>query len=103
VTAQACPLFVPLAEEGWTDPGDEVVRLVARRYLTPVRAAGVDVVVLVDSAAAIAAEVRERFPTAASGGPAVHEFLVTDTPDRFLQVAPRFLGRPVESARHVDV
>ena len=28
---------------------------------------------------------------------------VTDTPDRFLAVAPRFLGRPVESARHVDV
>jgi glutamate racemase len=124
VTAQACPLFVPLAEEGWTDPSDEVVRLVARRYLAPVRAAGVDVVVLgcthypllaaaiaaelpgvalVDSAAAIAAEVRERFPAAVSGGPAIHEFLVTDTPDRFLRVAPRFLGRPVESARHVDV
>ena len=124
VTAQACPLFVPLAEEGWTDPGDEVVRLVSRRYLEPVRAARVDVVVLgcthypllsaaiaaelpgvtlVDSAAAIAAEVRERFPAAASGGPVEHSFLVTDTPDRFLRVAPRFLGRAVESARHVDV
>jgi glutamate racemase len=124
VTARACPLFVPLAEEGWTDPGDEVVRLVARRYLEPIRASGVDVVVLgcthypllaaaiaaelpgvtlVDSAAAIAAEVRERFPGAATGGPASHAFLVTDTPDRFLGVAPRFLGRPVESARHVDV
>jgi glutamate racemase len=124
VTAQACPLFVPLAEEGWTDPDDEVVRLVARRYLAPVRAAGVDVVVLgcthypllsaaiaaelpgvtlVDSAAAIAVEVRERFPAAASGGPVDHSFLVTDTPDRFLRVAPRFLGRAVESARHVDV
>ena len=31
VTAVACPLLVPLAEEGWTD--DEVARLVARRYL----------------------------------------------------------------------
>jgi glutamate racemase len=31
VTGVACPLFVPLAEEGWTD--DEVARLVARRYL----------------------------------------------------------------------
>jgi glutamate racemase len=124
VTARACPLFVPLAEEGWTDPADEVVRLVARRYLAPVREAGVDAVVLgcthypllagaiaaelpgvtlVDSAAAIAAEVRERFPAAASGGPASHAFLVTDTPDRFLRVAPRFLGRAVESASHVDV
>ena len=96
----------------------------ARRYLAPVREAGVDVVVLgcthypllaaaiaaelpgvalVDSAAAIAAEVSARFPEAASGPPAAHAFLVTDTPDRFLRVAPRFLGRPVDAARHVDV
>jgi glutamate racemase len=127
VAARACPLFVPLAEEGWTDPDDEVVRVVARRYLAPIREAGVDVVVLgcthypllagaiaaelpgatlVDSAAAIAAEVAERFPSAAAAAvaaQATHVFFVTDTPDRFLAVAPRFLGRAVESARHVDV
>jgi glutamate racemase len=123
VTTCACPLFVPLAEEGWTDPQDEVVRLVARRYLAPLREAGVDVLVLgcthypllkgaiaaempgvalVDSAEAIAAEVRERFP-GSSGPGGVHRFFVTDTPERFLAVAGRFLGRPVESAEHVDV
>jgi glutamate racemase len=123
VTTCACPLFVPLAEEGWTDPQDEVVRLVARRYLAPLRDAGVDVLVLgcthypllkgaiaaempgvalVDSAEAIAAEVRERFP-GSSGPGGVHRFFVTDTPERFLAVAGRFLGRPVESAEHVDV
>ncbi|MBS1120322.1 MAG: glutamate racemase [Deltaproteobacteria bacterium] len=32
LTALACPLLVPLAEEGWTD--DEIAMLVARRYLT---------------------------------------------------------------------
>jgi glutamate racemase len=37
VTAVACPLLVPLAEEGWT--GDDIARLVARRYLTPLFAA----------------------------------------------------------------
>ena len=37
VTGVACPLLVPLAEEGWTD--DEVARLVARRYLAPLFAA----------------------------------------------------------------
>jgi glutamate racemase len=115
---------VPLAEEGWTDPEDEVVRLVARRYLAPMREEGVDAVVLgcthypllraaiaaelpgvalVDSAEAIAAEVRERFPAAAGRREATHAFFVTDTPERFLAVAARFLGRPVESARHVDV
>src|SRR5688572_18994231 len=32
VDSLACPLLVPLAEEGWTD--DDVARAVARRYLT---------------------------------------------------------------------
>jgi glutamate racemase len=32
VRAMACPLFVPLADEGWTD--DEIAFAVARRYLT---------------------------------------------------------------------
>lgn len=41
---QAAPLFVPLAEEGWTE--GEVPTLAARRYLEPLAAAGVDVVIL---------------------------------------------------------
>jgi glutamate racemase len=122
VTAQACPLFVPLVEEGWTDPADEVVRGVSRRYLAPLREAGVDTVVLgcthypllagaiqaelpgvtlVDSASAVAADVRERFGASARVGE--HRFFVTDAPARFLAVAGRFLGRPVAEAEHVDV
>lgn len=31
IFTQACPLFVPLVEEGWYD--DEITALVARRYL----------------------------------------------------------------------
>jgi glutamate racemase len=126
VVARACPLFVPLAEEGWTDPADEVVRGVVRRYLAPLRDEGIDTLVLgcthypllaaaiaaelpgialVDSAAAIAAAVRERLGTgaAAGAGAAEHRFLVTDAPEKFLAVAGRFLGRPVASAEHVDV
>jgi len=41
---QAAPLLVPLAEEGWLD--GEVPRLAVRRYLEPLAAARVDVVVL---------------------------------------------------------
>ncbi|MFN0061959.1 MAG: glutamate racemase [Myxococcaceae bacterium] len=44
VVTQACPLFVPLAEEGWTQ--GEVPRLVAERYLQPLVQARVDTVVL---------------------------------------------------------
>jgi glutamate racemase len=123
VVAWACPLFVPLAEEGWTDPADEVVRGVVRRYLAPLKAARIDTLVLgcthypllraaiaaelpgvtlVDSAETVAAEVKALLPTP-PGRAASHQFLVTDTPEKFLAVAGRFLGRPVESAEHVDV
>ena len=46
VTARACPLFVPLVENGRFRPGDRVAELVVEEYLTPVKAAGVDALVL---------------------------------------------------------
>ena len=46
VTARACPLFVPLVENGRFGPGDAVAEMVAAEYLAPVRAAGVDVLIL---------------------------------------------------------
>ena len=44
VVSAACPLFVPLAEEGWTD--NAVARETARIYLDPLRSAGIDTLVL---------------------------------------------------------
>lgn len=44
VIEAACPLFVPLAEEGLA--GDEVTRLMGERYLAPMKAAGVRTLVL---------------------------------------------------------
>ena len=44
VVAQAAPLLVPLAEEGWLE--GEVPKLVVRRYLEPLIAAGASVIVL---------------------------------------------------------
>lgn len=46
VHALACPLFVPLVEEGRCRPGDVVIETVAREYLTPLKEAGVDTLVL---------------------------------------------------------
>lgn len=40
----ACPLFVPLAEEGWTD--NEITELTIRAYLTPLTQEGIDSLVL---------------------------------------------------------
>ena len=44
VFSRACPLFVPLAEEGWTD--NEVARLAAEKYLEDLMAKGIDSLVL---------------------------------------------------------
>jgi glutamate racemase len=129
VTSRPCPLFVPLAEEGWTD--DDVAERVAERYLAPFREERVDVLVLgcthypllrdviarvvgpgvelVDSAEAVAADVRrrlEREPELAAGraaGRDLHRFYVTDAPEPFQAVAERFLGRSVERLERVRI
>jgi glutamate racemase len=44
ILSRACPLFVPLVEEGWHD--DPVTAEIAERYLRPLLDAGVDTLVL---------------------------------------------------------
>ncbi|MBD5098515.1 MAG: glutamate racemase [Clostridiales bacterium] len=46
VTARACPLLVPLVENGRFQPGDVVAETVISEYLAPVKAAGVDTLIL---------------------------------------------------------
>ncbi|MGB4599439.1 MAG: glutamate racemase [Trichlorobacter sp.] len=116
VLAKPCPLFVPLAEEGWTD--NEIARLTAHQYLDEVREAGVDSLVLgcthypllkkiiaeamgprvtlVDSAEETARTVAEILrekkllrPAAEQGN---HHYYVTDVPAGFIRVGNRFLG-----------
>jgi len=120
VCAQACPLFVPLVEEGWFDhPATE---LVARQYLEPLQRAGVDVLVLgcthypllkplltrvlgagvalVDSAeetAKVVAQVIEQGGLAAPPDTgAVHRFVVSDDEPHFRRVGARFLGEKLQ-------
>lgn len=46
VISQACPLFVPLVENGRFKPGDEVVKIITAEYLKPIKDAGADVLIL---------------------------------------------------------
>ena len=118
VVSLACPLFVPLVEEGWVD--DPITEAVARRYLQPLVDAGIDTLVLgcthypllaplvarvvgsairlVDSAEAVAAEVAaglaERGLLAPAGTRDDH-FFVTDGAERFARLASTILGRDV--------
>jgi glutamate racemase len=122
----ACPLFVPLAEEGWTE--NEVARAAAARYLAPVRASGARVVVLgcthypllkgtiaaallpettlVDSAESAARALEAALPAAArrdGGGAGETHVLVTDSSERLARIAGRFLGREAARLELIDL
>ena len=127
VFSAACPLFVPLAEEGWT--GNDVAELVAERYLASFRASGIDTLVLgcthypllkgvigktvgpgitlIDSATETAKEVAavlEKLKWQRPGtGAAERKFFVTDTPARFEKLGTLFLGDMRLSAEQVKV
>jgi glutamate racemase len=115
-----CPLFVPIVEEGWTD--DRITEMVAERYLSAIREKGIDTLVLgcthypllkpvftkvmgssvrlIDSAIETAREIHDTLAALSllnnSSGKATHEFYVTDSPEKFLSVGERFLGRKIE-------
>lgn len=46
VTGRPCPLFVPLVENGRIQRGDVVIETVAREYLEPLKATGIDTLIL---------------------------------------------------------
>lgn len=126
VIARSCPLFVPLAEEGWTT--GEVPLAVARHYLSSLAQSSLDTLVLgcthypllraviaealqnrlllVDSAEATAEEVAALLRSRELLGgeaPVKHRYWVTDTPRLFTRVGSNFLGETIVSAEQVDV
>ncbi len=130
LSALACPLLVPLAEEGWTD--DDIATLVARRYLVELFAQDplIDTLVLgcthypllkdvlarvaseiagrtvavVDSAQAMATAAREALGSSSNHRTASGRLdcFATDT-SRLDELAPRFLGEPLTGFELVDL
>ncbi len=124
VFSQACPLFVPLVEEGWLD--HPVTRLTASEYLKPVLAEHVDTLVLgcthypllkpllekisgpgvrlVDSADAMADATADLLAELHLVNPLrekpAYSCYVSDVPFRFHTMAERFLGRTIA---HVEL
>ncbi|QMT33146.1 glutamate racemase [Conchiformibius steedae DSM 2580] len=119
ILSQACPLLVPLVEEGWLD--HEVTRLTVREYLKPLLADSVDTLVLgcthypllkpllkqeapnitlVDSAITTAEATAQALAAADllnPNNPAPdYRFYVSDIPLRFQTIGERFLGRSLE-------
>lgn len=127
VVAQACPLFVPLVEEGWLDT--DATRLIAREYLRPFTSDHIDTLVLgcthypllkpmlgeivgrdvrlIDSAEETAAEtcrvLTERNLVAPPGSVGTHRFVASDAPDHFLRQGQRFLGAAIDEVEKVTL
>ena len=126
VFSSACPLFVPLVEEGWLD-GD-IVEQVAHTYLDHLKNFGIDTlilgcthyplltriiqkiigknVVLINSAEETAkaakillAENKFASPNKKKNGRL--KFYVSDEPEQFRVLGERFLGKPIQSVAKV--
>lgn len=120
VTATPCPLFVPLVESGWITPDDDVAIPMVRRYLSAVKEAGVDTLILgcthfpllapilraelgdgvtlIDSGRETAvrcAELLRESDALADRERGESLYFVSDQPDDFSRVAEIFLGRSV--------
>jgi len=127
VIEKACPLFVPLAEEGWID--HKATFAIAEEYLSELRDSGIDTLILgcthypiladviqkvvgtsvklIDSGTAASMMVEEylegrnlRNNSAVLGN---NEYYVSDLPTRFKEVAQRFLGKKITDISKVDI
>lgn len=122
----ACPLFVPLAEEGWVE--DEITESVARKYLAPFFKTPIDTLILgcthypilkkmiskvmgekvtlVDSAEQTAFALKklleEKNLERRDSSPRSETLFVTDSPARFKEVGRNFLNRKLEGVTLVS-
>ncbi len=125
VTGVACPLFVPIIEEGWIR-GD-VVTLTAEKYLSSVKNNSVDSLVLgcthypmiknvikdivniplIDSAVETAKEVNRILKgenmLRSNKGKVSREFFVTDSPEKFSNTGKRFLGHDISNISKINL
>ena len=130
---KACPLFVPLVEEGWTDgsitgqiasvylrealsafaPGELPAAIVLgcthypllRPLLERIVASIMGQVPIVDSAEATARHVARLLPYAAAGNGNLPQinFFATDSAAKFQRLGPAFLGRAIQHVAQVDL
>jgi glutamate racemase len=129
---KACPLLVPLVEEGWIEHPvtREVLAIYLGELLTSAAAAGLepDTLVLgcthypllrtqieaalaqhaaltvIDSAEVTAEQVADLVGRAgATGGPGTRAFYATDSVEKFRTLGSRFLGHPIGQVRLVDL
>ncbi len=121
VVARACPLFVPLVENGRFRKGDPLVELVVSEYLEPFKTAGVDTMILgcthypllsdaigqymgadvrlISSGAAcvetVAQVLEEKGLNTDHTGIGSRRYFASDSPESFEELASIFLGEDI--------
>lgn len=127
VHEKACPLFVPLAEEGWIE--NKATFEIAEEYLQELKQADIDTLVLgcthypilanviqkvvgekvklIDSGIAAAEVVREELDRfnlhTNSNSNGNLELYVSDIPIKFKEVAELFLGREIGKVKKIEI
>lgn len=125
ILGRACPLFIPLVEEGWLD--HPATRLVAQSYLKPLKEDGIDTLLLgcthfpllmpvikkvmgdinyVDASRAVSAELREKLAKKSllnPGGKGKISIYLTDLSQNFKEIGERFLGEPMKNFARVSL
>ena len=123
VIEKPCPLFVPLAEEGWVEK--EATRLIVREYLEPLKEEEIDTLILgcthypllkeeiaqvmgevylIDSARATVERFKgilEEKDLLTREGVPRHSFFVSDAPERFARLGKIFLGKEIEKVEKI--
>lgn len=126
VCEQACPLFVPLVEEGWIDK--QVTEMVAAEYLAGMKRTGIDTLILgcthypllkeiigkvmgtsvklIDSAETVALEAKrilEEKSLQRSAGKGEAFYFVSDAPEKFIQVGQNIIEEKILQATQIDI
>jgi glutamate racemase len=126
VFGKACPLFVPLAEEGLTN--HQATEMIAKEYLFSFKQEKIDTLVLgcthypilspiiqksvgedvtlIDSGVAVAEEVQQLLEEKNLRNTSKHKpnilFYVSDVPEKFTEVGERFLGMKMGKVRRAE-
>jgi glutamate racemase len=127
VFEKSCPLFVPLAEEGWIN--HQATKLIAEEYLKELHDVDIDTLILgcthypilieviqevmgskvtlIDSGTAATTVVEDYLEGRGLGNQSnnagYHEYHVSDISSKFKEVAERFLGKSVDHLYKVDL
>lgn len=128
IIGKACPLFVPIVEEGWSD--SEIAFLTAQRYLKELQESGIDSLVLgcthypllkdtikkvvedkiklVNPARETAKDLKNVLTKhdllrGNSSELTFYNYFVSDGPEKFANIGQEFLSRKIENIEQIEI